>query len=379
MKLSRAIAAIALAATALLGTPAWARDHYVLDGASLFTPGAVQSLDQKIAAFSTQTGKEIVVVTVPSLGGKTIQQATEDEFAQQQINGVLIFMAKAEHKDALVGDRAARAFFPSGSFQSIRQAMRGYYRSGDYDTGIQTGVDLVLNQYRSHERAMGVPMRRLVPAAPTQQSFGGLGVFWIILSLIAGFLVVRAVVRAMSGPRMMPPGYGGPGGPPMGGGYGAPGYGGGGGIGGGGFLSGMLGGLGGAWLGNQLFGNHGGNMIDGNQAAGFDGNQGTTDNSGWQSDPGQADMNDGSFGHFGDSSGGGFGDSGGGGGFDGGGGGDGGGGWYEKRRRLDRAAFFVEITRRRAADDVRFARCVRRAPCVALRFHSRPARCTDSN
>jgi uncharacterized membrane protein YgcG len=334
MKLSRAIVAIALAIT--LGTQAQARDRFVLDGASLFTPTTVQGLDQKIASFNAQTGKEIVVVTVPSLDGKTIQRATEDEFAHEQVNGVLIFMAKAEHQDALVGDRAARSFFPPGSFQSIRQAMRGYYRGGDFDTGIQTGVDLILNQYRGHERAASERMRHVVPGAATQQSFGGFGMFWFILILFAGFLIVRAIFRAMSGPRMMPPGYGGPGGPGMGGGYGgpgygAPGYGGGGGFGGGGggFLSGMLGGLGGAWIGNQLFGNHGGNIIDGNQASGIDGNQGAIDNSGWQSDPGQADMNDGSFGNFGDS-GGGFGDSGGGGGggFDGGGGGDsGGGGW----------------------------------------------------
>jgi uncharacterized membrane protein YgcG len=332
MKVSRAIAAIALAATALLSSPAWARDRFVLDGAALFKPSAVQNLDQKIASFNTQTGKEILVVTVPSLNGKTIQQATEDEFAREQVNGVLIFMSKAEHQDALVGDRASRTFFPAGSFQSIRQAMRGYYRSGDFDTGIQTGVDLVLNQYRGHERAVGNPIRRVVPVGAAQQSFGGFGVFWFILILFAGFLIVRALLRAMSGPRMMPPGYGGPSAPGIGGGYGgpgygAPGYGGGGGFGGGGFLSGMLGGLGGAWLGNQLFGNHGGNIIDGNQAAGLDGGQGAIDNSGWQSDPGQADMSDGSFGSFGDS-GGGFGDSGGGGGggFDGGGG-DGGGGW----------------------------------------------------
>jgi uncharacterized membrane protein YgcG len=333
MKPSYAFAAMALSAIMFLAAPAWARAHFVIDGASLFNANTIDTLDQKISAFNQQTGKEILVVTVPSLNGKTLRQATEDEFAQEQVNGVLIFMSKADHQDAIVSDRAARAFFPSGSLQNIREAMRGYFRGGDFDTGIQTGVNLALDQYRSHERAVGASTRRTIPlTTTTQQSFGGFGVFWFILTVIAGFLILRAIFRAFAGPRMMPPGYGGPGyggpGPGFGGGYG-PGYGGGGGGGfgggGGGFFSGLLGGLGGAWLGNELFGNRGNtNIIDGNQAAGFDGNQSIADNSGWQSDAGQADMNDASFGGYGDS-GGGF-DAGGGGGFDGGGD-SGGGGW----------------------------------------------------
>jgi uncharacterized protein len=310
-------------AAAALALPAWARDSYVQDGAGLFNAGTVSSLNQTIGDFNRQTGKEVVVVTVPSLDGATPQDAAEKAFAQQQVNGVLIFLAKAEQKDGIVGDRASQAFFPAGAFDSIRQAMRGYFRDGDFDQGITTGVNLVLSQYRSHERALGTQngARSYAPSS-SAQSFGGGGMslFWLILILIVGFLIIRAVFRAlMGGPRVMPPGYGGPGGGP---GYGGmPNYGGGGG--GGSFFSGLLGGLGGAFIGNELFGhqNFGGGF--GGTSAGLPGgDQGVApDAGGWQSDAGQADMGNASFGDFG-SSGGGFGD--GGGGF---GGGDSGGGW----------------------------------------------------
>jgi uncharacterized protein len=311
-------------------TPAVARDHYVLDQAGLFSSATVQNLDREISAFNAQTGKEVVVETVSSLNGGTLSQAAENAFAQQQVNGVLLFMAKAERQDGIIGDKATAQFFPPGTFKNIRDAMRGYFRSGDFDTGIQTGVSLVLDQYRSHERALGSQMRRLPTTATSQQTFGGFGLFWFILIAFAGFLIIRALFRALTAPRIMPPGYGGPGygGPNpsgFGGGYGGPGYGGGG-FGGGGFMSGLLGGLGGAWLGNQLFGNHNPTMTDGMQNASFDNGQNVADSSGWQSDAGQADMSNASFGGFDDSGSGGF-DSGGGGGFDSGGGGDSGGGW----------------------------------------------------
>jgi uncharacterized protein len=316
--------AVVVAALALCA-PASARDQYVLDNAALLHAATVQSLNQSIAGFYGQTGKEVVVVTVPALGGKTIEQAGEDTFAQQQVNGVLILLAKAEKQDIVIGDRASSAFFPRGSFSTIRQAMRGYFRSGDFDGGVTTGVNLVLDAYRSHERGLSpAAAGARAPSSAQSQSLGGFGLFWLILTLLAGFLIIRSLFRAFAGPRMMPPGYGPGAGPGFGGpGYG-PGYGpgdGGGFGGGGGFFSGLLGGLGGAWLGNELFSNHGGNMLGGGQAAGFGGDPSAgVDASGWQSDAGQADMGNASFGGFGDS----------GGGFDAGGGGfgdSGGGGW----------------------------------------------------
>jgi hypothetical protein len=76
---------------------------------------------------------------------------------------------------------------------------------------------------------------------------------WWIIVAVAGFLILRSVLRAFSAPRYYggAPGAPPPGTPPPGPGYG-PGYGYGG-FGGGSFWSGLLGGLGGAWLGNELF------------------------------------------------------------------------------------------------------------------------------
>jgi uncharacterized membrane protein YgcG len=325
------LAALALAAgLAVTAHPAGARDSYVTDGAGMFSAATVSALNAEIGDFNRQTGKEVVVITTPSLSGRTPQDAAERAFAQNQVNGVMIFLAKAEKVDGIVPDRSAARFFPPGETQSIRQAMRGYFRSGDFDQGIKTGVDLVLGQYRSHlgslRRTSQAPLGTSSTPSTAQSGGFSMGWIWLILIALAAFLIIRALFRAIAGPRMYPPGYGGPGyGPGMG--MGGPGYGYGGG--GGSFWSGLLGGLGGAFIGNELFGRGGGFGGGGGFVGGESGLQGgdpsqSLDSQGWQSDAGQADMGNASFGDFGDS-GGGF--DAGGGGFDAGGGGDGGGGW----------------------------------------------------
>jgi uncharacterized membrane protein YgcG len=335
MKPLAALAALLIAVAAGLA-PAQARDSFVIDNAHLLSPATIAQINAKVGDFNAQTHKEVFVDTEPQLSG-TPQAAAERVFAQQQVNGVLIFVAKSPKTIGVIPDLAAARYFPPGSTSAIRDAIKSAFNSGDFNGGINNGVDLTLAEYRSHLGSVRSPVNTVPAPTVRNQTGGGFNmsiIFWLI-ALAVIFFIVRGIFRAIAGPRMMPPGYGGgPMGGPMGGGYG-PGYGGGGfGGGGGGFWSGMLGGLGGAFLGNELFGGGRNEMFNNpGQQAGFGGDtgQGGGDTSGFQNDAGQADMGNSSFGGFGDSGGGGgWGDTGGGGGgdFGGGGGGDsGGGGW----------------------------------------------------
>jgi uncharacterized membrane protein YgcG len=326
---------IALGSTAM---PAFARDSFVIDNAHLLSSATISAINAKVADFNATTHKEVFVDTEPTVDGATPEVAAEKIFAQQQINGVLIYVAKSPKTVGVVPDSTARRFFPATSTSAIRAAIRSGFNSGDFDGGISNGVDLTLSQYRSH---LGALAPKRVSSAPigsgenvrSSQAGFNLSWIWVLIVLAVIFFVIRGIFRAMAGPRVMPPGYGGGGpmgGPGYGGGGYGPGYGGGyGGGGGGSFWSGLMGGLGGAFLGNELFGRR--DEFGGQQAGVIDQNQSQADASGFQSDPGQADMNNASFSGWGDSSGGGGGDWGGGGGggdFGGGGGGDNsGGGW----------------------------------------------------
>ncbi len=326
-----------LAVLGALALPVAARAaNFVHDGAKMLSPSTVAQLDSSLSAFNAQTGKQVVVVTVPSLGGTGLHAAAQQAFSQYGVNGVMIFVAMAEHKDIIVPDAAGvrAGWFTPSIIAPIRQAMEAQFKAADFNGGITDAAGSLVGIYRSHlgslqnanapVRSYGAPAT--IPAAglasPVQHRKGPNVVFWLII-FIVGFLVVRSIMRASAQRPPYGP-VGGPmGGPPTGpvpptGG--APmGYGGGGMM-GGGFFSGLLGGLGGAWLGNQLFG--GGGMMGGPNVA--DASQmGTPDAGGWGGDAGQADMGGASGGDFG---GGGFGDMGGGGfGGDMGGGGDSGG------------------------------------------------------
>ncbi|MBV8750857.1 MAG: TPM domain-containing protein, partial [Candidatus Eremiobacteraeota bacterium] len=321
MKAPAALAAFAALSVALASTVApalAARSSYVIDNAQMLSQNAITQINQQVGDFNAQTGKEVVVVTTTSLNGATPDAAIERSFAQQQVNGVEVFVAKNDHAIRIAGDRASSRFFPSGSYQAIAQTMRASFKAGDFDGGVQNAVSVIINTYRGHESSLRgrQPVGAVSGSVQRSQTGGGFSMGWIwwLIILAVIFFVIRGLFRAMVGPRYGPgygpgPGYGGPG-------YG-PGYGGYGG-GGGGFWSGLLGGLGGAWLGNELFGNRGGGWGGdpnaGNYAGTVDPGQ-QADSSGWQSDPGQIDTS-----NIGGSS---WGDSGGG----WGGGGDSGGGW----------------------------------------------------
>ncbi len=329
-----AFAAAAFFAALSLGapTPAAARD-FVQDGAGMFSADTVAALDRQIGNFNAQTGKEIVVVTTSSLGGATLQDAAAQAFSQQRVNGVLIYIARDDRRDIIVPDRAGArpGWFTPDVLGSIRTAMEAQFRSESYDAGITSAVGAILNVYRAHLSALpqSGSNAAAAPAQARAPSPGGMHIsmFWWIIIIVVGFLLVRSMLRSMAGPRY----YGGaPGAPPAGAPPGGPGYGpgyGGYGGGGGSFWSGLLGGLGGAWLGNEMFRGGGGGtaptdagQLTAGSAGGWGGGQ---DAGGWQSDAGQGDVGGASGGDW---SGGGFGggDMGGGGGM---GGGDSGGGW----------------------------------------------------
>ncbi len=318
---------VLLAAVFAAAAPALAKD-FVQDQAGMFSPDLVQQLNTRLGNFTAQTGKEVVVQTVPSVAGGDVRTAALNAFAQQRVNGVLIFIDKGDRKDWIVPDQAAvqAGWWSSQTSASVASAMEAQFRAGDFDGGITAAVNETLDVYRSHLSSLpGAQSSRAASGANNagpQQSTQGLHIttFWWIIIALFGFFIIRSIMRAAAGPRAYGGGYG-PGGP----GYGGPGYGYGGWGGGGGFWSGLLGGLGGAWLGNEMFGHQNvGTGAWGNTDP--TGGQAPADAGGWQSDPGQANVGGGAGGDWGGGGFGGGGFGGGGGGF-GGGGGDAGGGW----------------------------------------------------
>jgi uncharacterized membrane protein len=58
-------------------------------------------------------------------------------------NGVLIYLLLAEHAIEIVADRGLTARVPQGEWQRIVEAMRGAFRAGRFEDGLNQAVDAV--------------------------------------------------------------------------------------------------------------------------------------------------------------------------------------------------------------------------------------------
>ncbi len=101
-----ALAALTVAVAATFAPASAARSSYVIDDAHMLSASAIAQIDQQVGDLNARTGKEVLVVTTDSLGGVSPQAAIERSFAQNQVNGVEILVAKSEKqiKIAACGD-----------------------------------------------------------------------------------------------------------------------------------------------------------------------------------------------------------------------------------------------------------------------------------
>jgi uncharacterized protein len=121
------------------------------DYGRLLSPETAALLEQKLAGFERETSNQVVVLTVPSLAGDdidpfAIRVAEQWKLGQKgKDNGVLLILAKAEHKVRIEVGMGLQGVLPDiTSAQIIRNVMSPHLKSNDFDQGITAGVDAIL-------------------------------------------------------------------------------------------------------------------------------------------------------------------------------------------------------------------------------------------
>jgi uncharacterized protein len=240
----------------VLLTPAWAAPKFpaltgrVVDDAGILSSATKAELTGKLAALEQKISRQLVVVTLPSLQGYEIsdygyQLGRAWGVGQKGINnGLLFIVAPNEHKTRIeVGYGLEPIITDAFSSVVIQTQVLPRFRQGDFNGGVQAGVDaliqqLLLDPSEAEKRA----------AAAAQQlkqrgndGGGGLAALLIILFIFIGLSRVFGwsllpLLFMGGGPRGgRGGGYGGYGGGWSGGGFGGGGgWSGGGGFGGGG-------------------------------------------------------------------------------------------------------------------------------------------------
>jgi uncharacterized protein len=247
----------ALVLLLLLAAPALAADPKfpqlsgrVVDGAGILNPSTVSELTAMLAAHEKATGEQVVVVTLPSLQGYSIE-----DFGYQlgrfwgigqkgKNTGALLIVAPKEHKVRIeVGYGLEGTLTDAQSSIIIQDKILPQFRRGDFNAGVATGTRSILKVLGGH------PETAQTSTGSRKQGTGSINMNTVIAVLFLIWMMYTLLMRQFSrNPRIIrrvgrtgyyPGGfYGGFGGGSWGGGGGGGGFSGGGGSFGGGGASG---------------------------------------------------------------------------------------------------------------------------------------------
>ncbi len=213
----------------------------ITDQTGTLSESAVQSLEDKLQQFEAQTSNQVVVVMIPSLGGESLedysmQVAEKNKFGKKgRDNGVLVIISKEDRQMRIEVGYGLEGVLPDAiSDQIIRNIMIPQFREGDFEAGINAGIDAIMMATKGEFKGVPAGSGRRGTSDPLVR---------ILVFLF--FIVFGPLMRIMRGGRRFHVGGGGwnTTGGWIGGGFGGGGFGGGG-FGGGGF-SGGGGGFGG--------------------------------------------------------------------------------------------------------------------------------------
>jgi uncharacterized protein len=123
---------------------------FVTDQGSLLSAGDVKKLDSGLRAYAEKTGTQVVVVTVPSLGGRSAADyaralGTAWGVGQRdKNNGVVVLLSAQDHKVSIQpGSGLASVITPAVTSRVIGE-MTPAFKQGNYFAGLKTGLNRLL-------------------------------------------------------------------------------------------------------------------------------------------------------------------------------------------------------------------------------------------
>src|SRR5579864_5664827 len=203
----------------------------VVDDAHILSDQTKADLDGKLAALEAKTSRQLVVATIPSLQGYEIsdygyQLGRAWGLGQAKLNnGILLIVAPTEHKVRIeVGYGLEPIVTDALSSVIIQTQVLPKFRSGDFNGGVEAGVDALIQQLsldtsEAEKRAAAAEQQQV------QDGRGGGG----LPSLLIILFILFAIFRVVGGWGLLPFLFMGGGRGGWGGGYGGGGWSGGGG------------------------------------------------------------------------------------------------------------------------------------------------------
>ncbi len=123
----------------------------VVDEAKILLPVTSADLERKLADLEHKSGIQLVVATVPSLGGEEIEPYANELFRAWKLgeatknNGVLLLIAPKERRVRIeVGYGLEGTLTDAVSSIIISNAIAPRFKAGDFNGGVTRGVDDII-------------------------------------------------------------------------------------------------------------------------------------------------------------------------------------------------------------------------------------------
>ncbi len=194
-------------------------DGPVYDGANILSEATKAQLDQQLRAYNAETGRAIIVATVPSLGGASIESYATTLYTDkwgiggaQRDAGLLLLIAPNERKMRIEVGYGLHGYF--GGIMAgrvINDVIAPRFKEGNFDAGVTDGVAAILAHLaKAPEDAIAIEEAAQAAAAQESRSDGGFpfGVliwlafmfFFFVLPILSGRRRRRKYRASGSGP-----------------------------------------------------------------------------------------------------------------------------------------------------------------------------------
>lgn len=164
----------------------------VVDRAELLDTQAEARLTSMLAGHEQATGEQVVVVTVPDLGGRSIEEfglelgRTWGIGQKGEDNGALLIVARDDRKIRIeVGYGLEGRLTDAQSSVIINRIIAPAFQRGDFAAGITEGAEAIVTVLGGD--ALPAELRPVMPMA--QEQPGGLGILGFFLMLVAIFVI----------------------------------------------------------------------------------------------------------------------------------------------------------------------------------------------
>ncbi|HEX5804224.1 MAG TPA: TPM domain-containing protein [Azospira sp.] len=164
-RISRCLAAALAVVACLAATGAAAVDvpylsGRITDNAEILSAETRQRLGERLQAHEAETGNQIAVLTVSSLDGESVEAYAEQVFNTWKLgqkgkdNGVLVLVAPSERRLRIeVGYGLEGTLTDVAASRIIRNVMTPRFKEGNFDAGVDEGVQAVIDQLGGIELA----------------------------------------------------------------------------------------------------------------------------------------------------------------------------------------------------------------------------------